>query len=133
MEYDSLIADLEDDQGQEEVIDIWLKHQKTKEDKYFCGWEILQDMVMADPELLWKITLKFIERDVSDEALYLYAAGPLEDLLSEHGPKFIDRVELEARRHPQFRKLLGGVWMGDKNKDVTKRVEFWQKAIPKDE
>jgi hypothetical protein len=35
------------------------------------------------------------------------AAGPVEDLLREHGPAVIDRVEAEARRNPAFNNVLG--------------------------
>jgi len=35
------------------------------------------------------------------------AASPLEDLVSEHGPGFIDRVEQRALENRKFRPLLG--------------------------
>jgi len=133
--YEAIIAELENDAKQEELLDDWIKYSNTKDDEYFWACDVLMDIahITPKPEILWQIILKFVERDVSVEVFYSFAAGPLEDLLSKHGPQFIDRVELEARRHPQFRKLLGGVWIGTENKDVTERVEFWKKAIPKDD
>jgi hypothetical protein len=38
------------------------------------------------------------------------AAGPLEDLLSMHGPAFIDRIEQAESNSTDFRELLVGQW-----------------------
>jgi hypothetical protein len=38
------------------------------------------------------------------------AAGPLEDLLKREPDRFIDRVEIQARRDAKFRRCLTGVW-----------------------
>lgn len=42
--------------------------------------------------------------------LGVLAAGPLENLLNQHGEAVIERVEILARRDPGFRLLLNGVW-----------------------
>ena len=51
------------------------------------------------------------------------AAGPLEDLLSDHGEEVIDRIETEARKNPDFNLLLGGVWQGGMSEQIWERVQ----------
>ena len=51
------------------------------------------------------------------------AAGPLEDLLAQHGAEVIDRVVLEARRSPAFNLLLGGVWQNQMTDEVWSKVQ----------
>ncbi len=134
-EQDQIAEKIENDDAQEYVLDAYMQYLETKdEDQYFWSYMFLNELCSEKPEVLWQITLKFCEKYNSDHPAYgAMGAGHLENLLTWHGSQFIDRVELEAKRSPRFRKLLNEVWMGDENKDVTKRVEFWQKAIPKDE
>jgi len=47
----------------------------------------------------------------------------IEDLLSMHGDKFIDRIEAEARTDPSFAKLLGGVWKSQMSDQLWERVQ----------
>lgn len=57
------------------------------------------------------------------------AAGPLEDLLSEHGHSLIERLKVQARQNPSFNLLLGGVWQGGMSNEVWAAVQaMWLKA-----
>jgi len=47
-----------------------------------------------------------IGRDHSDQILASIGAGPFEDLMGSHGAQFIDRVEMCARTHPVFKRML---------------------------
>ena len=51
-----------------------------------------------------------IRRAGGDATLAYIAAGPLEDLIVQHGEQFMDRIELEAGREPKVRRALRGVW-----------------------
>jgi hypothetical protein len=82
----------------------------------------LDDLATEDPEIAWVLILKLIEEPLPDNAFGALAAGPLEDLIEYHGPEVIDRIELEARRNPNFRRLLGGVWQSS-TPEVWARVE----------
>lgn len=55
-------------------------------------------------------------------------AGPLEDLLHEHGAELVGEVERRARRNPLFRQALGAVWLeqGALEPDVLRRLEVWR-------
>ena len=70
----------------------------------------LDDLVREEPERAWPIILLIIARAPSDLFLAIVAAGPLENLLCEHGINFIERVEQEAACDPRFRHGLAGVW-----------------------
>jgi hypothetical protein len=90
------------------------------------GGSILDwDLPREQPELTWHTILEILSEigaNTNDRLLGVLAAGPLEDLLSEHGETFIDRVELEARRNPEFALLLGGVWRNDIDAKVWERM-----------
>jgi hypothetical protein len=64
-----------------------------------------------------------MDADPSQQAFQVLAAGPLEDLLADHGAAIIVRVEEEARRNPRFNLLLGGVWRNSMTHDIWQRVE----------
>jgi hypothetical protein len=72
--------------------------------KFFDG------MQSETAEDCWVAILAILDREPADAVLGILAAGPLEDLIHHDGARFIDRIELQARRDPAFRHLLGGVW-----------------------
>lgn len=64
-------------------------------------------------EEAWTILVLAID-SVDDEAeLNLLGAGYLENVVRDHGPEFIDRIEAEAARSTRFRRALLGVWAFD--------------------
>jgi hypothetical protein len=75
-----------------------------------------------DPEEIWQVILAVLDRTPSDIVLGNLAAGPLEDLVKHVGDQFVDRIELDARRSPAFRTLLGGVWRSGSDSDWS-RIE----------
>src|SRR4029453_10263287 len=92
-------------------------------DTSFWAFGELYDLVREQPSVAWELILSILERDHGDQVLMNLSAGPLEDLLVEHGESFIDRVEQEAQRDPWFRNLLGGVWKNAIDDRVWARVE----------
>ena len=61
-----------------------------------------------DPETCWKGILGVLSRNPSQKVISILAAGPLEDLIESHGPKYIDRIEEEARRNQSLSIFLVG-------------------------
>ncbi|MEO5710208.1 MAG: DUF6869 domain-containing protein [Nocardioidaceae bacterium] len=61
------------------------------------------------------------------DALVLVGAGPLEDLLHEHGAAVIEEVERLARQEPAFAESLRSVWLehGALPLDVEVRLARW--------
>jgi hypothetical protein len=81
------------------------------------------DAVREVPETVWPAILKIVEHELTDEQIVLLAAGPMEDLLADHGAQFIERVEAEAERNPRLNYLLGGVWRSSMKEDIWERVQ----------
>jgi hypothetical protein len=90
--------------------------------EWFAGEHTMFDAVQDTPEVAWGAILKILEQELTWEQLALLAAGPLEDLLSDHGNQFIERVEREAERNPRFNYLLGGVWQAQMPQELWERV-----------
>ena len=76
----------------------------------------------APAEDCWAAILEVLSRNPPEQVIAVLAAGPLEDLIDDHGPEFIERIETESRRNASFRKLLGGVWKSS-TPDVWARVQ----------
>jgi hypothetical protein len=81
-----------------------------------------RDLIRDHPDLGLDFVSAVLATDPEDRVIALLAAGPLEDVLAKHGPAIIARVEEEARRSPQFRHLLGGVWQNAMTNEIWKRV-----------
>jgi hypothetical protein len=56
--------------------------------------------------------------------IYYVAAGPVEDLLTHHGPIVVERIVAEAAANEKMRVALGGVWGRSRmDANVWKRVQ----------
>jgi hypothetical protein len=82
----------------------------------------LDDFSMLEPETAWGLILDLLHEPLNDNALGCLSAGPLETLIDDHGPSFIDRIESQAQRDLKFRWLLGGVWQSS-TPEVWSRIE----------
>jgi hypothetical protein len=101
-----------------ELTKSWISESQKE-----VGDLVLFDECLNEPEIAWHTILQILQHDLSPEQIALLAAGPMEDLLSHHGPDFIDRVEAEAKRTPKFNDLLGGVWRLNMADEVWDRVQ----------
>jgi len=70
-------------------------------------------VLMGRPEEAWPILIAAIDATDDERTLDLLGAGHLEDLVREHGERFIDRIEGRARTNGRFRRALAGVWAAD--------------------
>ena len=84
----------------------------------------LLGLVWHDPERAWPIICSIVERNPPKWLLGILAAGPLEDLLRAHGPRFIERVEEVALQNELFRcDVLACVYpIACHTEEVAKRV-----------
>ena len=90
----------------EAMLAAWFEYHKN-----FWAFERISDLVSDDPETAWPILLQMINRTDDPMRLGSLAAGPLEDLLYDHGPLLFDRIAEEARSNRNLREALGGVWI----------------------
>lgn len=96
-----------------ELVQSWIRYHvegRKDSDPLFAACEQVMDVVDREPEAAWVLTLELIAAAPDDWVLANIAAGPLEDLIRKAPEVFADRVELEARRSPSFRRCLTGVW-----------------------
>ena len=118
-----------DEKDLNQIVSAWIAATDAE-----CGspehesswWAIEQVMdwsLEREGEHLWRFITAAYRRNLSDNALSVLAAGPLEDLLAKQGPDFIERVEELARRDPQFNYLLGGVWRNTMTDETWQRVQ----------
>ena len=73
------------------------------------------------PKELWRFVQLALPLCAAEPARGMLAAGPLEDLIQEHGAGFIDRIERLAQTDPAFASLLSGVWLPASEDPVTLR------------
>lgn len=88
--------------------------------KFSEPYEKLDELIQKAPSTAFRVIEEIhwrVSSEVPDyELMGVLAAGPLEDLLAEHGELIIEDVEALAKQDPEFRKCLVGVWknaMGD--------------------
>src|SRR3954469_6246097 len=88
----------------EELVDGWIAYQASPDQKidseYWWACSAVFHLTSDYPEWAWAFvltTLDALVRNPNDDAFAVLAAGTLEDLLADHAPVVIDRVETEAR------------------------------------
>lgn len=104
-----------------EVVQLPISNQ----DKSPLWWAIERFILpehLQEAEDAWEAILEVLKRQPPAEVIGMLAAGPLEDLINDWGPTFIDRIETEARKNPAFHHLLGGVWKSS-TPEVWQRIE----------
>ena len=114
-----------------QLIEEWLKWAKWQADPNrsradggeFIGSDEFNWITTEHPEHAWQGILAALNDRRTDAYINILAAGPLEDLLSQHGEAFIDRVEAQAAADPRFASLLGGVWQLQMSEDIWRRVQ----------
>ena len=77
---------------------------------FLAAYYFLDALAGPRVEECWQGILAVVNKRPSDRVLGMLAAGPMEDLLMHAGSEFIGRIELEAGRNPDFRRMLQGVW-----------------------
>jgi hypothetical protein len=120
----------------DELVDTWIEYysydseSKEAEDRFWAFETALNFKFDNNPEGLWRLILEVLKRDPSPldkeelpRALGALAAGPLDDLLTDYGPLFIDRIEKEAAVNQKFKNLLGGVLEGDIDDEIWSRMQ----------
>jgi hypothetical protein len=111
------------------LADTWVRHwhaTKYSEERSETFWAVQETFDLffdGGSEELWQLILKIHERDHSIAIQRVLSAGPIEDLLSEFGEQYIERVEDKARKDPAFAKLLGGVWQSSMSDEVWVRLQ----------
>ena len=90
----------------------------------FWAADCIDELVSKAPERAIRFIREALPYITSDEDIAFFAAGPLENLVAEHGVSVIDEIEQEARQSSRFRFLLSGIWGRDRtNPEVWRRIQ----------
>jgi hypothetical protein len=73
------------------------------------------------------LIVALIETAPDDAGIASVGAGPLEDLVHEHGDVLIDDLDRLARQNPTFNQAMSSVWLaaGTLNPDAERRLRKW--------
>jgi hypothetical protein len=101
-------------------------------DEIFWAYECFDEMAELAPRIAFNCVLVALQQCKNDSDIGFLAAGPLEDLVCEHGPILIDEIEREATSNEKFRYLLSGIWgdpsgafgVPDVDPDVWRRIQI---------
>jgi hypothetical protein len=112
-----------------EIINAWIIAEEAErgspehESNWWAIEQVMDWTYERQGEDLWQFITTAYKRGLSDKAFGALAAGPLEDLLAQQGPEFIERIEELARKDPEFNELLGGVWQNTMDDEIWRRVQ----------
>ena len=117
-----------DNRSPEEIAEEWIQAWSGIEPPAIgpsvgasaLDWELPREQ----PQLCLESIITVLGRieTPSSKLLAVLAAGPLEDLLANNANVVIDQVEVLARRSPDFRHLLNGVWDSTIHPEVLSRL-----------
>jgi hypothetical protein len=82
---------------------------------------ILNHLIDDRPEEAWKRILALIAC-ANETALGSVGAGPLEDLIRQHGGVFVDTIEACARENSGLRAALSNVWLSEGETELGRRL-----------
>jgi hypothetical protein len=103
--------DLRDPRDRERLASEWLRYAESGEDNRSWASESLSNLIDEDAALAWTIILELVHRAPSDGAFDIAAAGPLEDLIAQHGAEMIDAIEQQVQGDESLRQALLRVWL----------------------
>jgi Family of unknown function (DUF6869) len=86
-----------------------LEEREPLEDDREASNEI-DRLVATEPFEAWELICHLVEVASTNELLAIVAAGPLEDLLKQHGSEVIAHAEEVCQRSDRMRLALSGVW-----------------------
>lgn len=109
----------------EALVPLWLADNLTERAEDDFPWSALCVFELRGyPEEAWTFIRKALAGAETVWQVVMLAAGPLEDLIAEHGEAVIERIEREARHSARFRFALTGVWpQGHGHNPIWARVE----------
>lgn len=95
----------------------WVHVQKN-----WWAYDEVQDAVDNHPRRAWALLGRLADLAASDELVDDLGAGPLEDFVRAHAPKFIGQIERRAVEHDRFRRGLRSVRLPRAGDPVSRRL-----------
>jgi len=96
-----------------------------------AAYEKVDELVQAGGTDVVELLADLNDAGPEDNEGQWVGAGPLEDLLNQHGDRVIDEVDRLARQSPSFRKMLESVWFsrGTLTAETERRLALWVKIV----
>lgn len=105
----------------ESILDAWFAYEHA-----FWAVSVMSDLVQEEPETAWTVFLELLRRNDDSLNIASLAAGPLEDLLKNHGPLLFDRIAAESGSNAKLRDALSGVWLSPEDEIHDRYVALMQ-------
>lgn len=99
------------------LVAAWLTYQRN-----WWAYSAMEELCVKDPESALLVLLRMVSAADNNEMLETIGAGPLEDLLQDHGSTVVAQVEAEAASNPKLRIALAHVWLPRSPDPVTARL-----------
>jgi len=114
-----------------ELYTSWLvEAAQEREDQHLIWTFTLVDWLVAhDPGLAFDAVLTTLDLCTEPEQVAVLAAGPMEDLIHNHGATMIDRIVVAAEA-PRVQYMLSGVWEGDTPALLWARIDAARRNGP---
>lgn len=108
--------------GRESFLQAFIRGANDR--SFVSEWtgEIVDELVRHHPQEALPILADAIAV-CAEDAIAAIAAGPLEDVIKQHGAKVIEAVERYAAADERFRRALSGVWLFDVDRDLFDRID----------
>lgn len=112
------------------LVNTWLSAQyldMESQEYDNVSWAVDQlfDMAHDEPAKLLKIIIEILKIEASQKIQGALGAGVLEDMLVNHGDKFIDEISKLSETTPDFKKCLMFTYVdeNDVSVDVYKTIQ----------
>ena len=105
------------------MIRGYLEYSSTDRPDLFWTHDRIRGLTDHSPDDAYEVIRELVRQASSDYVLSIVAAGPLEDLLSDWGERYIDRLEEDARVDPKLMAACAGVWQLFMSDTVWERLQ----------
>jgi hypothetical protein len=109
------------------LIHNWIEFQRTGKPELEWSNDDLIDLANENPEAAWERIIQIIDLEASEQIITSLAGGPMEDLLAEHGTKFLNRIEALSGNNLVFARLIKQIWIDELPTEVKNRIGAIQK------
>ena len=115
------------EKGVARLADAWRKAQEAWDRRELSEreWRYLHaasKLAQEHPDEAWDFVTSVIRVKPSTIVYEILGAGPLEDLLNNHGEWALPKVEEALRIDPDFKRLLEYVWLRADANGAAKRL-----------
>lgn len=108
------------------VARAWIQLQRS-----WWAYNEVQDAVENHPRKAWLLLGRLTDLAATRELVNDLGAGPLEDFVRAHAPKYIGQIERRASEDERFRRAMGAVRLPRARDPISQRL-FALKCRPID-